>query len=604
MHLKRIIALLASASIGLAACTVSTRPTLPIDSLLTPAAPPPPAQDGESAPLNPPDAANGAVIFAEKCAACHGPTGAGDGLRAEQIRAQGQQVANLIDPVRIRTAEPSDWHDLITNGRLQNLMPGFSGSLNAQERWDVQAYVWALGTSTQTLQAGQTLFQAKCASCHGPSGAQVLGDAQLALSSGRFLADRSLLDIANGMTQGDAHTDIALSEDERFQIADFVRTLAYTHVDPVEAKKARTVGDGTIVLRAVNGTQGGAVIGGLPVVLRAYDSASEVLSRTAELDAAGIVTFTELPRREDFFYQAELDYADGRFYASPAQFVTATQVISGVLPAFDTTTDPRDISIGEMHFFVQDVGEDTVTIVEYYLFDNAGDKAFIGEPAGDGRRHTLRLSAPKDAQNLRFDGLGLGQRFFQEGDVIFDTDVTVPGARSQQVAMIYELPYNGQFNFERTMFYPVRQWDVLTPEITGPGTPFAVSGLTDRGLQQTGAGNLFLHVGEPVAQPGGTLRFGLSGQPLGAAPPGADPLAIGLGLIALGLTIGAAYFLATRVRAMRTEAAASLPAQREALLREIAALDDAFAAGRIKEAKYLRQRDALMAELKAVWEPA
>jgi mono/diheme cytochrome c family protein len=135
MHLKRIIALLASAWTVLTACTIAARPTLPTDSLLTPAALPAPIADGESAPLAPPDSRIGASIYAEKCAACHGVTGAGDGPRAGQIRSQGGQVANLIDPARMRAATPTEWHQLITDGRLTALMPGFSGSLSAQERW-------------------------------------------------------------------------------------------------------------------------------------------------------------------------------------------------------------------------------------------------------------------------------------------------------------------------------------------------------------------------------------------------------------------------------------------------------------------------------------
>jgi hypothetical protein len=129
-----------------------------------------------------------------------------------------------------------------------------------------------------------------------------------------------------------------------------------------------------------------------------------------------------------------------------------------------------------------------------------------------------------------------------------------------------------------------------------------VSGLAERGLQRTPAGNLYLFLSEAQANAGDVLRFHLSGRPLGAAPPGADPRAIGVGLIAIGLAIGIAYLTITRVRTFRTGVAETLTLQREQHLREIAALDDDFAQGRLQEHDYRKRRDRLKGELLDVWE--
>jgi hypothetical protein len=335
-------------------------------------------------------------------------------------------------------------------------------------------------------------------------------------------------------------------------------------------------------------------------VLRVYDQTAEVLTRTAVVDAAGTATFSELPRRDDYFFQAELDYENGRFYGPPMQFISPTTTISDALRVFETTTDPKDITISEMHFFVQDISEGTATIVEFYIFNNAADRAFIGEEANEGRRHTLKLSAPANAQNLRFDGLGLGRRFFQEGDVIFDTDVVVPGEQAQQITMLYEVPYRGNLAFERQMFYPVTRWDVLVPVNTGAGDPLKVAGLEDRGVQETPSGNLNLFVGQP-ANANTSLKWTLTGQPLGVSVPGADPRAIGIGLIAFGLSVGIAYFLLMRVRAIRAQQL-SPAKQRDLLLRQIALLDDEYAQGKVKEADYRAHRERLKEELREEWD--
>jgi mono/diheme cytochrome c family protein len=588
-----------SLALFLAGCTLASRPTLSTEVLQTPAVLPTLVADGETAPLQLPDSGAGALIYADRCVACHGPQAEGDGPRAEDLRANGAVVANLIEPAKYRAARPRDWHDVITNGRLQNLMPNFNGSLNAQQRWDVQSHIWALGTSTETIAAGGQLYAQQCASCHGGQGETTFGPANIALKSPNYLAEKSLLEISGGMTRGDPHADVNLNEAQRFQVADFVRSLNYIYVDPSEQQLARLTGDGTLTINTMNGTPGGGSPLGLTMVLRTYDQTSEVLTRTAVVNDAGVATFTELPRREDFFYQAELDYMGGRFYGPPMQFITTTNTISEVLRVYETTTDPKDITISEMHFFLQDVNEGTASIVEFYIFDNASDRAYIGEDAGDGRRHTLKLSTPEGAQNLRFDGLGLGRRFFQEGDVIYDTDVVVPGQQAQQITMLYEVPYRGERTFDRQVFHPVTRWDVLVPENTGAGTPLKVVGLEDRGLQETPSGNLMLYVGQPV-NANGAMKWTLTGQPLGAPVPGADLRAIGIGLIAFGLSIGIAYFLLARVRAIRKQQL-SPAKQRDLLLRQIALLDDEYALGKVKEADYRAQRERLKEELREEW---
>ncbi len=598
MHLTRFV-IVFIATLIVTGCTVSNRPTLPTENLLTPAVLPTSLPNGENAPLQPPNSVNGAAIYEEKCVACHGPAGQGNGPRAEQIRAQGKRVASLVDDARRRAAKPSGWHALITTGRIQNLMPGFSGSLDAQARWDVQAYVWALGVQSQTLSAGQSVYLARCASCHGAGGETLAGDMPFAFNDTRFLADRSLVDITSGMQRGDAHAKLQLGEAERFQVAEAVRALSYRYSDPAQTRMARLQGNGTIQLQARNASVGGPTPANLPVTLRVLDRNGEVLSRTAQIDSAGVVTFTELPTRQDYFFQAEMEYNGGRFYGSPIQFpLTVTAPISDLLPVYETTTDASQISIGEMHFFVQSVNEGTATIVEFYQFDNASDKAFVG----DGKtRRTLKLSAPKDAQNLRFDGLGFGKRFEQDGDVIWDTDVAVPGAGSQRVTLLYEVPYRDGRVFERQQFYPVKTWDVIVPEVTGPGTPLTVKGLTDRGKQQmTDGTTVLLYVGAPSATAGVT-KWELAGQPVAITQPGADPRAIGFGLIAFGVAVGLAYFLVMRARSIRASFA-TLPKQRDALLRQLALLDDDFAAGKLKEREYGKQREQLKDELKDVWE--
>jgi hypothetical protein len=358
-----------------------------------------------------------------------------------------------------------------------------------------------------------------------------------------------------------------------------------------------------ITLRAINRTPNGGTIANLPVTLRAYDTNGEVLSRTTMLDAEGFATFSNLPTRADYFYQAELDYGGGRFYAPPVQFpITGSQAISNFLPVFETTADQSAISISEMHLFVQNVAPGTVTIVEFYWFDNASERAYIGEAGPDGRRRTLKLSVPEEAQNVRFDGLGLGQRFFREGNTIYDTDTVMPGQRAAQVTMLYELPYRDGRLIERKVFYPTQYADVILPELNGPGTPFTITGnVINAGVQPLSSGNVAVFaISRPLAAED-SLSFELRGNPLASPPAGSDGVAIGAGLIALGLMIGLAYLTFSRL-STNGHRVRALPQRRRQLLQQIAALDDSFALGEIDAESYGRRRAALKAELLDLWD--
>ena len=325
---------------------------------------------------------------------------------------------------------------------------------------------------------------------------------------------------------------------------------------------------------------------------------AKCFSRTAQIDSAGVATFASLPRRPELFFQAEVNHQGGRFFASPMQF-TNTKALSATLGVYDVANDPGAISISDLHYFVQDVGEGVLSAVEVYAFDNASDKAFMDKPALDGALRSLKITAPPGAQNIRFDGPGFGARFTREGDLIYDSDAVAPGARSAGVTMLYEIPYRNGKAITRTMAYPVKRWEVILPESELRVTSV---GMNDRGLQDAGTTRVRLFAPAQSNLPaGGNMVFDLSGQPRGAPIAGADPRAIGLGFVVVALAVLLAYVLFQRARLLRAQDAAA-PETRENLLRQISRLDDEFSAGRITEHAYRKRRERLKAQLRAVWD--
>ena len=99
-------------------------------------------------PASAPDVQNGAVIFAERCAPCHGATGLGDGPQSMQLPVT---VPGIGLPEVARKAAPAAWFKTVTQGNLDRFMPPFVGALSDQERWNVVAYALTLHTTAEQI---------------------------------------------------------------------------------------------------------------------------------------------------------------------------------------------------------------------------------------------------------------------------------------------------------------------------------------------------------------------------------------------------------------------------------------------------------------------
>jgi mono/diheme cytochrome c family protein len=106
-----------------------------------------PVETPTPAPITPPntlpDIAAGELIYADKCAACHGSEGLGDGELANELAFA---PAPLGDPEFASAADPIEWYRAVTVGNLDRLMPGFV-SLTDQQRWDVVGYALSLSAA-------------------------------------------------------------------------------------------------------------------------------------------------------------------------------------------------------------------------------------------------------------------------------------------------------------------------------------------------------------------------------------------------------------------------------------------------------------------------
>ncbi len=96
----------------------------------------------EPLPARPPSLERGAIVYRERCAACHGESGRGDGPKAKSLK--GPPPANLTDPALMGNKSLLDIFRRIAVGTPGTAMPEFAEDLPAADRWAVASYVAAM----------------------------------------------------------------------------------------------------------------------------------------------------------------------------------------------------------------------------------------------------------------------------------------------------------------------------------------------------------------------------------------------------------------------------------------------------------------------------
>lgn len=135
----------------------------------------------------------GAVIYAKRCAWCHGANGDGQGPGAKRLVppprdfTSGQYKIKTSDFDEI-TAHEDDLLRIIREGMPGTAMPGWKDVLSEQDMWDVIAHIGTfaelekpkkavdygkqISTSAESVEKGRKLFVDgdRCAECHGAEG--------------------------------------------------------------------------------------------------------------------------------------------------------------------------------------------------------------------------------------------------------------------------------------------------------------------------------------------------------------------------------------------------------------------------------------------------
>ncbi len=566
-------------------------------------------------PQQAPDVAVGAAIFAEECTRCHGIGGAGDG---ELVRT-GQVIPPkaFTDPATASSQTPLEWFTTITNGRLEALMPPWGNSLSAADRWNVALYTYTMSYTADQITAGEALWSSNC------------GDNCTELAGVGDLTDAETL-----TTVSDTALRLALTDQfgpDAVAVAAYLRTLSLQNAatigqdtlpapaateevqvaQPAATQPATTV-TGAVIGQVVNGTAGSDSPTDLAVRLFRWDASFAPLPVVeTTTDDTGHFRFDDIEINPGYAYATGVGYREQRFVS---QFVRGSNSDNNVLELpitiYELTEDPDVISINGVVNQITAVA-DSLQVAQVLSVSNNSDRMYTTtNQVSEDQFASLVIDLPPGAVIVGFPNNE--QRFIVSEDQtqVVDTVPVLPGDE-HVIQMVYLVPYQGDAIIEQALNYAVDGTVrlLLRPDIleaTGDNLQLLGPQLVGENTYKGYGGEVILAADEP-------FRFELRGQPAPTAAQIQTPGAITsnnlvvifvLALVVLGGVIGGLYVFYRRSNRDpdETPAQATKDENRliDALVQQIAELDDEHNRGDINHDVYQRQRQKLKKRLAEV----
>jgi mono/diheme cytochrome c family protein len=595
----------------LAACSLADDVTPPpgfkpqVQSTLAPFSQPTAAPLAPNANVTPIDVSNafpsslpsptlGAALYAKNCTRCHGVNGAGDGQLVAQIPFP---LPNFTKPDLARTTTPQKWYGMITNGKLDRMMPPWQ-TLSDAERWNLVSYLYTLSTPPNQIESGRKVYESNCQSCHGSNGKGGVPEVKVDFTNQSSIVKKSNNDLFESISKVSAHKLESVNESDRRAVIDYVRSLSYDVVPVVQADK------GTVSGKISNGTPDGKVPADQPIVLNIFDNFRPTESITVTAKTDGSFIFNDVKMNDGRAFILSTKY-NGIIYVSDVGSVASGKTAYDLpIQIYEVTNDSGAVRIEQMHV-VFEFDSGNVSVGELFVISNLGDRAFAAAKLGDP---TLNFALPSGYKNLQFEDGDLGDRYKQTADGFADTQPVRPGAGNYQIVAQYLLPYSDTLTFTQKVFYTTNNISILIPDV---GVTLSGGNFVDQGVSDI-QGSKFRSYTLKGLKAGDVIKFDLKGKPTlnaNADAPSSTPdtttALIGGLALGLALSIVALYYWNTKnaqTPRVAVVSAKNISKRREELVAEIADLDEGFENGEYSEADYKMEREKLKSELKAILE--
>ncbi|MBN2045004.1 MAG: c-type cytochrome [Anaerolineales bacterium] len=613
------------ALIALSACSLSLAQDVPPP----PGYQPPVYEEPEiltgAAPQVLPNPENGSLIYAQKCEACHGITGLGDGpdstaLPNEVARIGAANIANL--------ASPLEWYSITLQGNIDNFMPPFEGSLSPADVWDVLSYIYTFSASPGAISQGEEVFANTCAACHGAdgSGSDVPGAANFQDAERMVLL--SVNDIVQKAATGNGNQDHVFSTQldaaEIEAVALYVRSLNFPlegevveeladqpaagepGADQAEESGEPAVEEGTgeeplvgepgeelaTVVGLVTNGSGGELPAGLEVQLEVYQSFELVYSDSVLANPDGRYQFEDVLLDPELIYITLVE-TDNAFFPSAFHLgdQTVGETIDLPITIYDGTTETSALAVSRLHAFFQFTDQGTVQIIHQVSISNRGNQMVA--PQRD-TEPVLSFTLPEGATNLIFQNGVIGNPYVQTTNGFADPTPVIPGENSYEILFAYEMPFDRKLEWQLPLDLPT---DVAVIFVEGESLKLDSETLLPSGTEAIDQGVFQVLIANELAA-GQTIDLQLSTPLLSGGDTFAQNnwITILLGVVGLGL----AGFGAWRFFVPVSDEERDLEEDQDQLIDVIIALDEKFEAGLIDEEPYLKEREALKSQLQAL----
>ena len=369
----------------------------------------------------------------------------------------------------------------------------------------------------------------------------------------------------------------------------------------------------TITIRGavINGTMGSEPPPEVPVLLLISDAAGGlVFTGQALTELDGGFQFDDVPRTEEGIYALSVDYG-GVFYDSTFRFWDLLGDVQ--LTVYETTQDATVVRVTRQLLVIAGVKKNDreISAVEFVGLTNSSDRTLLPDLTRPGQISFLRFALPLQADDLNVRSNLPGGDIVSIGTGFALTSPVLPGDHNLEFS--FKFPYSeDSISYRQSLPQGADVYQVLVAQrfskvevkplrpirsIEIDGSQFRA--WEGRGFEPGQGTDLEL---SNLPQPGLGSRLQKSitdGTFWKTAIPGA--VAVILALLLL-------YGAFTPRRAISPEGANNDAlnrdlAQREALVRDVAALDEEFQGGNLTEAEYHRQRGELITRIRSVEPP-
>lgn len=434
----------------------------------------------------------GAALFAQNCAECHGAQGRGDGPQAVDV---ARRPADFSDPALLVDRSDADLRQALVDG-IPALGEGahrFADRLNEADQWAVVAYARSLAWENAG-EAPQSAAEAALPPT-AESGARAAAPAE----PGELTVQGAL----QMGTQG-----------------------------------IQTPTEQTVTLRVVELTENGA---------------QDVESIEAQAGPDGAYRFEGVPRRDGLTYILTTKYDDVLQFSEPVRAGSET-TLDLPLTVYAVTNDPSVIRVDLLRLFVEFENANSAVVQHAARYLNVGDRIFLsGQRDADGRDASIQIDMPRGAQQISINP-DLGANFTVSRDDAGNSTVlgafpVFPGDAPVFQAS-YGLPVADGVTVELGNLYPVESFVLNLPR--AEGVTFDDRRFTQGAPVELGTGTYDTFTLDGPVPAGEGIRFRVGLAPVGGGA--RRDLIIGI-LIGSGAVLGGTLLLSVLGR-RRTAVAA------------------------------------------------